>query len=215
MSDKAQRLKQARIDAGFASASDAARRLGITPSTYMSHENGNRSFGGEDAQLYSKRFGVSFEWLMLGAGGTPFGAPHIRLRATPIIGTLSLIGWEDRGPLKLRGNFSDNLEVAVLAGYATATWFAVTVSEDGIFPGALAGDHLLCQELDQFDEGDVVVVERARYDGELRQLVAARRITQGGMLRLTLIAKNPDENGRVIEDDSRVLGKIEALYRAL
>lgn len=36
------RLKKARIDAGFRTAADACRQFRWTPTTYMGHENGSR-----------------------------------------------------------------------------------------------------------------------------------------------------------------------------
>lgn len=58
------RLKQARIKAGYAEASDAARALGVKEPTYLGHENGSRGFKLPSAKLYSRRFGVSLEWLL-------------------------------------------------------------------------------------------------------------------------------------------------------
>ena len=36
------RLKQARMDAGFRTASDAAKALAVKVPTYLGHENGSR-----------------------------------------------------------------------------------------------------------------------------------------------------------------------------
>ena len=67
---RADRLRQARIDAGFEYAKDAAEALGVSVSTYAAHEkgqdNGGRNFKEEAGKRYARRFGVSFEWLWLG-----------------------------------------------------------------------------------------------------------------------------------------------------
>jgi phage repressor protein C with HTH and peptisase S24 domain len=68
MSDPAGRLEEARAKAGFAGPTEAARAMGIKPSTYMGHENGQRGFRRESADLYARRFGVSLEWLLTGRG---------------------------------------------------------------------------------------------------------------------------------------------------
>lgn len=70
MSTRGERLRQARREAGFSSASEAARALGVAVSTYNAHERaetpGARDFGTDDASVYGRRFGVSASWLLLG-----------------------------------------------------------------------------------------------------------------------------------------------------
>lgn len=65
---RADRLRKARIGAGYASASVAARSLGVSPSTYIHHENGTRDFGEDAATLYARRYHVTISWLLLGEG---------------------------------------------------------------------------------------------------------------------------------------------------
>jgi phage repressor protein C with HTH and peptisase S24 domain len=61
-----ERLKQARIAAGFATASDAAAALGISRATYIGHENGQRGLRPAAAEKYGRRFGVRAGWLLTG-----------------------------------------------------------------------------------------------------------------------------------------------------
>lgn len=61
------RLRQARIAAGFDSATAAAEALRIGESTYRHHENGTAGFSAH-APHYAKRFSVALDWLMTGAG---------------------------------------------------------------------------------------------------------------------------------------------------
>lgn len=63
-----QRLKLARIRAGYESASDAARALGLPLATYIQHENGYRGFPVKRAPTYARKFKVSEEWLLYGKG---------------------------------------------------------------------------------------------------------------------------------------------------
>ncbi|UXT43237.1 hypothetical protein FY137_18380 [Agrobacterium tumefaciens] len=56
------------MNSGFTNASAAARSLGVSPSTYIHHENGTRDFGEEAAALYARRYHVSLPWLLLGDG---------------------------------------------------------------------------------------------------------------------------------------------------
>ncbi len=46
--DPFERLKKARIAAGFQHGSDAAKRFGWKVSTYTAHENGQNGFGLDD-----------------------------------------------------------------------------------------------------------------------------------------------------------------------
>lgn len=69
MSNQNERLRQARISAGFKSARAAANRFGWTPSTYASHENGQTSnIPTELAAEYAAAFKTSAAWLLTGEG---------------------------------------------------------------------------------------------------------------------------------------------------
>lgn len=64
MTEKHERLREARVNAGFRFASDAANALGITASTYRAHENGQNDFGLEEAEVYAKKFSVDPLWIL-------------------------------------------------------------------------------------------------------------------------------------------------------
>lgn len=66
--EKNERLKAARVAAGYKTAVDAAAALGVKGPTYSGHENGSRDFSNEDAALYARRFRVSLAWLAMGKG---------------------------------------------------------------------------------------------------------------------------------------------------
>lgn len=71
-----ERLKQARSEAGYATASDAAEAMGIARGTYIGHENGSRAFRIDAAEKYGRWFRVRSAWLLTGekpmkAGGLP------------------------------------------------------------------------------------------------------------------------------------------------
>ena len=61
-----ERLRNARIAAGFASATDAIDYCKWKGSTYRAHENGQNNFNVEYATKYGKAYGVSASWLLLG-----------------------------------------------------------------------------------------------------------------------------------------------------
>lgn len=68
---KADRLRHVRTLAGFRSASEAARSLGMSVPTYVHHENGTREFGEDAASTYARKFHANKVWLLLGEG-SPF-----------------------------------------------------------------------------------------------------------------------------------------------
>lgn len=71
MTDKekrAERLRAARVHAGFKNATDAAERFGWEVVTYRSHENAIRGLRPTVANIYAKAFKVSNAWLMTGEG---------------------------------------------------------------------------------------------------------------------------------------------------
>lgn len=65
------RLREARKRAGFASAKEAADRMGWNLNTYTSHENGNRRFGVDKARTYARAYGADPYWLLEGRGNKP------------------------------------------------------------------------------------------------------------------------------------------------
>lgn len=65
------RLRKARLAAGYQSASQAAKALGVAVSTYIAHENGQNTFGTARAERYGAVFSVSSAWLLTGEGRGP------------------------------------------------------------------------------------------------------------------------------------------------
>lgn len=68
MTDLASRLKAARERAGYDSAKLAAEAMGVSPSTYIQHENGTRGYPRTKAERYARFFRVTPEWLLYGRG---------------------------------------------------------------------------------------------------------------------------------------------------
>ena len=61
-----ERLRNARLAAGFVSATDAIDYCKWKGITYRAHENGQNNFNVEYATRYGKAYGVSASWLLLG-----------------------------------------------------------------------------------------------------------------------------------------------------
>jgi hypothetical protein len=71
MSDPAERLRIARLRAGFETGNAAAEALGIPVSTYLGHENGSRGITVKQAEVYARKYKVREQWLLYGVGAGP------------------------------------------------------------------------------------------------------------------------------------------------
>ena len=61
-----QRLRQARIMAGYRTASEAITKFRWNSSAYRAHENGQNCFSIHSANNYAKAYNTTSAWLMLG-----------------------------------------------------------------------------------------------------------------------------------------------------
>lgn len=66
--ERHERLQHARVRAGYKSAADAARRLGVPYGTYSGHENGGRGIKEDELRQYALAFHVPVGWLQFGEG---------------------------------------------------------------------------------------------------------------------------------------------------
>ncbi len=66
----ADRLRRARVAAGFERASDAVRRFGWSYSRYMNYENGERAVPPKQAVLFAAAYGITVDYIYFGKGDT-------------------------------------------------------------------------------------------------------------------------------------------------
>jgi hypothetical protein len=71
MTDPAERLRIARLRAGYETGKDAAEALGFPVSTYLGHENGSRGISAKKAEIYARKYKVREQWLLYGVGPGP------------------------------------------------------------------------------------------------------------------------------------------------
>lgn len=125
-----ERLRQARLNAGFKDSTEAARRFGWTESTYRHHENGTRNFMRPRAQEYARAFRVPVEWLLFGKG-------HPDKKGVPLVGYVGagaeVFPMDDGGAL-------DWIEPMPGIGPEAV---AVRVKGDSMFPRYFPGDVLV------------------------------------------------------------------------
>jgi hypothetical protein len=63
-----ERLRRARLAAGFARPSEAAKTFQWPEPTYFAHENGSRGIRPSAAKRYARAFNVESSWILLGEG---------------------------------------------------------------------------------------------------------------------------------------------------
>lgn len=64
----ADRLRSAREQAGFRTATAAIEKFKWPSSAYRAHENGQNNFRADTAEKYAEAYGASAAWLLLGDG---------------------------------------------------------------------------------------------------------------------------------------------------
>jgi hypothetical protein len=74
----ARRLKHAREQASYETASAAAIAFGWAPSRYLAHESGERPIASKQLAIYAAAFAVDYRWLQAGDGPVPAAAPAPR-----------------------------------------------------------------------------------------------------------------------------------------
>lgn len=185
MTTLAQRLKQAREDAGYESASKAARALGVSVSTYSAHENGQNGLKVQFAAKYARKFKVTQSWLLTGEDGT--SSQNI-----PQIGMVPVVGKVSAGvPLNVETVEQEWLEMhdkptVPSASQYPAEWqYSFEVEGDSLNKIAPPGSMLICLDIVAsgyaVQEDDLVVVEHTMFDGQAIERTAKRiRRTSSG-----------------------------------
>lgn len=164
---QADRLRKARERAGYASAADAARALGVAEAGYRHHENGTNGLS-RVGDRYAQFFHVRYEWLMTGDGDM------LDNSAVPVVGNVgagSAVDWRDN-------EVAQTGQIVAMPDGADAIAFVVK------------GD----SQIPRFYAGEIVLAERRQRNPE--DLIGQYAIVQTGDGR-TLIkivrAHGPDK----------------------
>lgn len=191
-----QRLKEARLQAGFHTAASAAEHFNWNRNTYSSNENGNAIFSYRRAKQYAEAFGVDPAWLYEGLAPAETDAPPAPPREilVPVIGK---VGADTEG----RVLFATGQEAGDLVPLPPGgTDKAVAVQVVGHSMRGVADDGGLIYFEDQRTPptpdmfGHVVVVET--FDGE----VLVKRLLRGsrsGRFDLESVAGPTREDTRI------------------
>lgn len=175
MRSRAERLKLARLDAGYKTARDAATALGVPYSTYAGHENGSRDFDADDAERYARKFRRPLEWLLTGKSSSQTPPPSAsNVAMVPITGIVRAGTWQEAetGAHELQHFVPSALDTP-------PEWqYAFTVEGNSLNKIAAPGDTLVCLDLIKsgvaIADNDLVIVERLRYGGSMLERTAKR-----------------------------------------
>lgn len=174
MKTSGERLSFARTRAGYRSAREAALSLGVSVSTYNSHERagqpGARAFKLESAKKYARLFGVSAAWLLTGEGKVPPGTQHQEIAHSIQIAHVHVQGFVQAGVWTEFEEFSDmDIEtIPVIPGkWAGYRQFAYRVQGPSMNRVRLFdGDYVVCvpywEAVREHSNNELVVVERRR-----------------------------------------------------
>lgn len=165
-----QRLKQAREQAGFESAADAARFLGVREPTYSSHENGSRGIPLRRAQQYASAYKVNLDWLLTGRGDMKGKDAH-RLNlaiALEIRGSVRAGVWLELNDDAPMGSdlLRKTVPLAIDPRFGHAEQYVLRVEGASMNKVALSGEYIVVADWVQLGQpitdDDLVVVRRER-----------------------------------------------------
>ncbi|WP_331374835.1 LexA family transcriptional regulator [Sinorhizobium chiapasense] len=208
MSDKAERLREARQKAGYRFASDAANALGVVASTYRAHENGQNDFELAEAKIYGRRFNVDPYWLMEGdrraGNGTAPAPPEVdkpnaevgarivgKGKKIPVFG--QAVGGVD-GEFIMNGNvLYEVMAPPILSDISGA--YAVSVSGDSMYPRYEDGEVCFVDPKRTVRRGDYVIAQiRLEENGAL--LAYVKKFVRHNTAELVLEQFNPPKELR-------------------
>lgn len=191
MTTPAERLKNARMAAKYATAKLAAEAMGVSVATYIQHENGTRGIPAERAARYARFFRTTPEWLLYGRD-TGETSPAQLGPAIPIQGAVAA------GVFKVRMEFPES-EWETFTGAANISApvherFGLRVEGDSMDllypPGTILecvrywGDYPI-------ENGKRVIVQRTRSDGEVETTVKEFMEDRNGIVWLVPRSSNP------------------------
>lgn len=181
---RAERLKKARKAAGFSGADKAAQRFGWNVNTYKAHESGRNGLGLSDAKRYAFAFDVSLAWLQTGEGEQPqvksrddsltkINAP---IGMIPVTGKVAANTWLSVEDMDF--GYDDIDYVPSIGGYPTEWQFALVIEGNCLNKIAQHGERLVCLSVIaaqvEIEDGDLAVVERRRFGGQMVERTAKR-----------------------------------------
>ncbi|MCS6624366.1 helix-turn-helix domain-containing protein [Roseibacterium beibuensis] len=192
----AERLRRARINAGFESAREAAGRFGWAEATYTQHENGSRGIRLPVAEKYAQAFGVPAPWLFYGQGaGIEEGNRPRHGFAEPEVQPITDLPRDRKTMLR-------QIARAVAPDQPHATYYILNKSRPDLM--LARGDLLVLQLGPEAGEGDVVLAQvyddTGEAETELREVIGDQLVGSRDHPRRTIPLHSNDiqVRGRVL-----------------
>jgi SOS-response transcriptional repressor LexA len=188
------RLKSARIAAGFKSIAMAARRLNKSQSTLRAHENGQNDFDAKWATLYGAAYKVDPTYLLFGEAGPLVPPEHIEFHQIPVRGTVAAGSWIETPAFLEEFEVAEFIEGLQLVGEDVSRTYALKVLGSSLNKIAPDGSFVICTDISsgvELRDGDLVVVERIRAQGGLREVTAKRVQRRNGIIHLSPESNDP------------------------
>lgn len=221
MNDTASRLKEARAEAGYETATDAARAFGWNENTYRSNENGQRGPGRKSAIKYARAFRVSVDWLLTGRGSKRVATGAAQAES---VRQISILRWTDISMADattlrahLLGAEARGFVVAPDTEALSTEAFALEIQDDSMVDpkgSALSlypGDRVIIDPDRAAKPGNVVLAKDGR-KSVIRKLRLLTEEENGKSSRVALVPLNPDF-ATAEADGDKVLGVMAGFYR--
>lgn len=204
-----ERLIEARERAGFDSAADAARSLGIKLPTYYSHENGSSGLKPAVAAKYARKFKVSLEWLLTGRGDIPAGSTVLpyesELEGLPLLGNIQAGAWVEAVEAP-EGAGVEMVQVVRDPRFPHARQYALKVVGDSMDLDYPDGSVVTCVSFADsglaLTEGMIVHVERHQAGGQLVETTLKQVQRRNGKIHLVPRSSNPRHRAFAIDGES-------------
>lgn len=207
-----ERLRDARIAKGFATAKEAAAAYGWNQSTYRAHENGTREPPKYMLLTYASHYGVSVSWLLRGI--------EERTKSRPVEGhAIPIVTWgelpEERREMSGAITQSRNGAIVLPEAIGSSETLALDVRDDamvsphGDASSLYEGDKAIVDIHGQVRPGRIVLYFDKTTAGHYFRKV---QIASHGTLRL--VALNPDHQSFETPTQSpAILGVVIGLHR--
>lgn len=186
-----ERLKQARIEAGYLTAKSFSERNNVKISTYALHEASTRSMSFEIIEHYAKLLDINASWLLTGIG--PKSAQHVR--------RVPIIDWNEV-PLFPKGILLETKKYTYSDIDLSPCSFALIVQNDAMEPRYPQGTVIIVDCADTPVSQDFAVILPIDHKAPLfTQLIASEN---------DLLAKplNPKYETLQLARNTRKIGKV-------
>ena len=216
MTEVHERLSIARERAGYASAADAARALGVKEPTYYSHENGSSGLRASVAEKYARKFRVSLTWLLTGQGelSTNGAEPYeIAVAGLPLLGTIQAGHWLETTDA-IEGASKEMVPVVKDPRFPHAKQYALLVVGDSMDLDYPDGSIVTCVDFADSGlalvEGMLLHVERQRAGGQLVEITLKAVERRRGNIFLVPHSSNPKHQAFALngsDSDTEVIAR--------